>query len=45
VFSILNCTSVLEESCVYSSVPAEAVAIAILNFVIPQFILTCEQKM
>ena len=30
-FGILNKTSILEDSCFYSSVPAEAVTIAILK--------------
>jgi len=32
VFSILNKTSVLEDSCFYSSLPAEAVAIAMFKY-------------
>ena len=41
---MLNKTAVLENSCFYSSVPAEAVSTAILVRIILQFMLPYEHK-
>jgi len=39
VFNNLNYTSMLEDSCFYSGVPAEVITISILNCAIPRLML------